>query len=92
MSVDLAAFWLRFDAVAPAHLRLGLRAATWAFGLGPLLLGRRPLARLDGPERERVLQRMARWPGLGELLEVVKIVACFALFADPGVQDRVRGR
>lgn len=91
-SLDLGPFWRRFDAAAPAHLQWGLRAATWVFGLGPLLLGRRPLPQLTGPEREDCLQRMARWPAAGELVEVAKIVACFAFFADPAVQARVRGR
>jgi len=91
-SVDLALFWPRFDAVAPLHLRLGLRLATWVLCFGPLLMLRRPLARLAPPARDEALRRMARWPGIGELVEVARIVACFALFDDDAVQAQVRGR
>lgn len=90
--IDLERFWPRFDGVAPAHLRLGLRVATVALGaLLPLAAGhRRTLDRLDPAVRDRMLRRAERLPLLRELLEVVKIVACLAYFDDDRVQRRVR--
>ena len=89
-SIDLATFWPRFQASAPSHLRLALRLATWVFTLGPLLLLKRPLPSLPEAQRDAALRRMAHWPGVGELTEVAKVVACFAYFQDPAVQARVR--
>ncbi len=91
-AVDLRAFWPRFEQAAPPHLRLGLALAACVFGLGPLLLGRPPLPLLDPARRDACLQRMVRWPGLGALVDVAKVVGCWALFQDPAVQARVRGR
>jgi len=90
--LDLQAFWRRFDAAAPQHLRLGLRLATWFFTLGPLLLLCPPLPTMSPAARDRALQRLARLPGGTALAELVRLVACWALFQDAGVQDRVRGR
>lgn len=87
-SVDLAGFWPRFDAAAPLHLRLGLRFATWLLCFAPLLVLRPPLFAQTDPEAS--LQRVATWPGLADLVEVVKVVACFAHFDAPHVQARVR--
>ncbi len=89
-SRDLTGFWPRFDAAAPAHLRLGLRLATLLFTLGPLLLLRRPLPLQPPAARDTSLRRMARWPLLGDLVELAKVVGCFALFDDPAVQARLR--
>ncbi len=90
-AIDLSSFWPRFEAAAPLHLRLGLRLATWLFGLGPLLQGRAPLSRLSPDLRDDSLRRMARWPAVGPLLDLVKVVACWAFFQDADVQARVRG-
>lgn len=91
-ALDLTAFWRRFGEVAPVHLRLGLRAATWALGPLPLALGHgRSLAGLDDVARDAVLSRAAELPGLRELVEVAKVVACLAYFSDPGVQQTARG-
>lgn len=89
--LDLSTFWPRFEAAAPAHLRLGLRLAVWgAAVLAPLLLYRRTLPGLSETERDAVLQRAATWPLLGPLLDLAKVVACMAYFADAGVQATAR--
>ena len=90
--VDFAAFWERFDATAPAHLRLGFATAvTMISSIAPRLLGHRGgLARLDAATASRVVERAARVPGLDALTEVAKVVACFAYFSDPAVDALVR--
>lgn len=89
--LDLSAFWPRFEAAAPVHLRLGLALAVWgAAVLAPLLLYRRTLPGLAEAQRDAVLQRAAGWPLLGPLLDVAKVVACMAYFADAAVQSAVR--
>ena len=90
--LDLAAFWRRFDAAAPAHLRaaLTLASVTVAVVLPRLRGHRRGLAGLPPDEADDVMQQAARIPGLSSLLEVVKVVACFAYFSDPRVQAAVR--
>jgi hypothetical protein len=89
--LDLGAFWPRFEAV---HLRLGLRVATLALGVAlPLSLGYgRTLASLSEDEREEVIARAHRLPGLSPLVDVAKVVACMAYFADPEVQATARRR
>jgi hypothetical protein len=73
-------------------LRAGLRLATYLLGgIAPFLLGhRRVFARLDDAARDDVLRRAEHLPGGAELLLVVKLVACFAYFDDPGVQATAR--
>lgn len=92
--LDLPAFWRRFDAAAPAHLRVGMAAATvLVAGVLPRLLGHRcGLAGLDADRADAVVQRAARLPVLGLTVEVAKIVACFAYFSDERVDQRVRAR
>ncbi|MFO0757227.1 MAG: hypothetical protein U0359_12100 [Byssovorax sp.] len=90
--VDLRAFWPRFEAAAPLHLRLGFRASVLALGALPLALGYgRSLADLDDDAREAFLQRASALPGMVALLDVAKIVVGLAYFADPGVEAIVRG-
>lgn len=90
---DRGAFWLRFTEVAPLGLRvvLGL-LAWWVVLVMPWLLGyARPWSRLDGAAREAVIVRSERLPVVGPLLDVAKLVACFAYFDDEQVQRAVRG-
>lgn len=91
--VDLRSFWVRFDAAAPVHLRLGLRVATLVLGALPRVLGYRgTLPDLSAEEREAFITRAAGMPGFGELVEIAKVVACLAYFTDPAVQTTARRR
>jgi hypothetical protein len=85
-------FWPRFDAAAPLALRVALGlAAALVVGLGPWLLGYgRPWGRLGPADHDRVVQRLAGWPGVADLLDVAKLVACFRTFDDPAVQASFR--
>jgi hypothetical protein len=92
--IDLSRFWPRFEASAPAHLRLGLAAATVAVAVVlPLSLGYgRTLWALGDDEREEVIARACASPLLSTLVEVAKVVACMAYFSDPEVQETARRR
>ncbi len=85
-------FWPRFDAAAPAHLRLGMGVAAVALaGVLPRLHGHLgSLGSLAPDAQDRVLSTAERLPLLQDLLEVAKIVACFAYFDDDGVQRAFR--
>ena len=91
--VNLAQFWARFEATAPIHLRLGLGVAAvtiggglpWAMGYG------KSLNKLSAAQREAVITRAAQLPLLSDLLEIGKLVACLAYFADPKIQRHTRG-
>lgn len=73
----MRAFWRRFDAAAPIHLRAGVRVATTLLSLPP-----------GDPGRN--LARAERLPGAGQLVELVRLVACFAYFSDPDVDAGFR--
>lgn len=90
--IDRRAFWREFASAAPWTLRFGFRAAALLVGgVAPLLLGHRAtFARLDDAAREDVLRRTTRLPGGAALLLLVKLVACFAYFDDPRVQEIAR--
>lgn len=90
--LDFDAFWRRFDAAAPVHLRLGLGAATVILGvvLPVLLLVGGPVHVLSPERREALIVLATALPGTGALLDIVKVVACFAWFSDPRVQARLR--
>ncbi|MBK7156036.1 MAG: hypothetical protein IPL19_29045 [Sandaracinaceae bacterium] len=91
--VDLRAFWARFETAAPVHLRLGLRVASLVLGALPRVLGyERALTELSADEREAFITRAAGMPGVGELVEIAKVVACLAYFTDPAVQATARRR
>lgn len=91
-SLDLAAFWARYRAVAPLHLRLGFAVSTTVLAhVLPRALGhRRALARLGPDDADRLIQRAGAAPGLDVLVEVAKTVACFAYLSDPEVALAVR--
>jgi hypothetical protein len=78
-------FWRR----APASGKLGLRAATWILALAPLLwrLKLRPFHRLVPKDRQAFLESAAasRLYLVRELPNLVKMVACLAYCALPGV-------
>jgi hypothetical protein len=91
--LDLASFWPRFHAAAPPLLRLGLRAAVWAFAFAPLFLRGRLcfFSGLPEGEQDAVLLRAAghRRFLLRQMALVVKAVACFAYFQDPSARAAV---
>ncbi len=91
-SLDRGDFWRRFDEAAPLHLRLGLNLAGVAVaGVLPRLMGHLPsLGGLEPSAQDAVLLRATALPGLADLVEVGKIVACFAYFDDARVQDAIR--
>ena len=91
----------RLDPAIPAHRvgeqglrgggRLALRAATWILGALPFFLGyRRPIDRLDPAQRDAALRRAAELPVARDLIEVLKLIACFAYFDDDAVQAAAR--
>lgn len=90
-AVDRGTFWPRFDATASFPLQLGFRVATYLLvGILPLLLGYGAvLHRLPPEQRDLALRRAVQLPGVSALLEVVKVVACFAYFDDESVRARV---
>jgi hypothetical protein len=91
-ALDAAAFWPRFDAAAPLALRVAVTlAAGLVVGVAPWLLHGRAWGRLTPDEHDGVLQRLAAWPGVADLLDVAKLVACFRYFDDDGVQAALRG-
>jgi hypothetical protein len=90
-ALDLDGFWPAFRAAAPPLLRAGLRAAVWTLTLaGPLWFAGRfaRFHRLDADARELVLQRAAgsRSYLARQLVNALKVVACFAWCADPGAR------
>lgn len=91
--LDLRAFWLRFDEVAPPHLQLGLRAAAVMLGgLLPRVLAGRPLAALPEAEQERLLLQIAALPGGAQLVDLAKVVAGLAYFSVSAIEDVARSR
>lgn len=91
--VDLPAFWRRFDATAPLHVRAGFAVAVVVLSsVAPRCYGhRRGLASLDDAAADRVVRRAARSPLFRPLLDAATVVACFAYFSDDEVEARVRG-
>lgn len=93
-SVDLEPFWRSFDARAPVHLRVGFGAAVAGLCVVlPRRLGyRHSLRRLSSQQREHVMQHAATRAMWLPVLEVAKVVACFAWFDDAEVDEAARSR
>lgn len=91
-AIDRSRFWPRFDAAAPLGLRLVFGGVTlWLVYIMPWLLGFwRPWSRLNTEQTDELLLRSSDWPLLGQSLDLVKLIACFAYFDDPGVQATIR--
>ena len=89
-----AAFWDRFDATAPLHVQLGMRAAVLTLAaMAPALLGRAAtLDRLSPDELERLLVAACTLPGASMVLDVFKVVACLGYFDGPAAQAHFRDR
>ncbi len=91
--IDLAAFWERFDATAPLHVRAGFATATAALTVvAPRGYGHRHgLASLDQDAADEFVRRAAAQPLFRPLLDAATVVACFAYFSDDRVEAAVRG-
>jgi len=91
-AIDRTQFWQRFAAAAPIELRIAWRCATVALvAVVPFVLGYRTIfTRLEPAARDDILRRAVSLPGGTELLLIVKLLACFAYFDDPGVQRVAR--
>ena len=91
--VDLAAFWRRFDATAPLHVRAGFAVSVRALSsIAPRCYGHRHgLVSLDADAANRVVRRAERSALFRPLLDAATVVACFAYFSDDEVEARVRG-
>lgn len=89
------AFWRRFDSGAPPLLQIGLRACTWALYWGPIAwIGRfASFGGLDADGRDAVFARVAghRWYAIRQLIVPLKLVAAFAVSADPTGRPRLLG-
>ncbi len=92
--LDLDGFWARFDASAPAHLRLGLAVSVVTLTLvAPRAFGfAHALPDLDADAQDEVLARAARSLPFAPLVEIGKVVVGLAYFADPRVEAHVRSR
>lgn len=95
--LDLEPFWKRLRAAAPPPLAVGLRLSVWALGLAaPLIALRRArtVIGLTATEREQLLARVAssRWAPARQLTLTLKVVACWAAFADPRVRHHFDDR
>jgi hypothetical protein len=92
-ALDLHGFWPRFEAAAPRSLRFGFWLAIVVLTFLPWFLGYwRSFGGLSEDERDEVLQRAARIPGIDGLLDLTKLVVCLAYFEDPHVEATVRGQ
>ncbi len=93
-TLDLAAFWTRYEGAAPFMLRIGLRLAVAALTWMPLCRYGRPFHRLDADRQDAFLARQnsSRLYIVRQLVTVVKLIACFAYFRDPTIQAAVRGQ
>lgn len=89
--LDLSGFWPRFRAVAPWSLRAGFSLAVVVMTWLPWLLGYwRTFDHLNDDERDAVLQRAARMKGVDGLLDLTKLVVCFAYFEEPAIEAAAR--
>jgi len=91
-SVDLAAFWSKYQASAPRLLRAGFRLAVIALTWLPLARHGRPFHRLPADARDAFLTTSAasRSYLLRQLVTVVKLIACFGYCFDVGIQRAIR--
>ena len=90
--VDLARFLCRFEQVAPLPLRLGLIAGVIGIGIVLPMLTFRGLSleHLTPQQRDHLVVRAFSWPLFRDLLEVLKVVVCFAYFDEDRQQAAFR--
>jgi len=89
--LDPGDFWDRVRQVAPPLVLLGIRAAVWVLTWSPpLLLGRlRTFGGLSPEQQDALLVRAAssRWYPLRQLVDLLKLMACFAYFRHRAVRE-----
>lgn len=89
--VDTTSFWIDLERAAPPLLRLGLRLAVWVLTWLPLLFIGCPrrFSALGPTDRDRMLERVAasRVFLLRQLLQTLRVIACFAYFRAPEVRS-----
>ena len=90
--VDLEDFWPEYRQNVPLQFRLGLRAATWAITLWPILTFKsiRPFHRLSDDAKDDVLRSIedSRFFVVRQLTFVMKTTAGFAYFRDGGIKAK----
>jgi hypothetical protein len=91
-AVDLAPFWSRFGRSSPWLLRLGFRVAIVVLTWQTVLPYGKPFHRLTPDRQDASLAAAAesRSYMLRQLVNVVKLIACFGYFRDPSVHTAVR--
>jgi len=89
-TLDLSAFWPALSHAAPPLLRLGLRASVWLLTWLPLVTPGffAPFFVMEEARRDRYLTTAlsSRLFLVRQLVQTLKIVACFALFQDRGAR------
>lgn len=94
-AIDRAAFWRCIAESTPPYFGPGLRAAVHALTFLPLTMAgfRKPMFALSKEERLACIERLGASDGffVRQMLSTLKIVACFALFEDPGVRRALGG-
>jgi hypothetical protein len=88
--LDMGPFWDDVRRTAPPLLRFALRLAVWALTWLPLLVLGRPssFGGLSRPDQDRMLRRVtaSRSYLLRQLVQTVRVMACFAYFRAPEVR------
>ncbi len=89
-ALDLTTFWSTFEATAPPLLRFGARASVWLLTWLPLVTPGffRPFFALGADARDHYLSAAleSRVFVVRQLVQTLKIIACFAMFRDPGAR------
>lgn len=90
---DLGSFLAAFARAAPPLLRFGFWCAVLLLYWMPLFQFGRTLPHVPPDRRDRWLQALAgsRWFVLRQLVLVVKLVCCFAVFRQPAVRANFGG-
>ena len=93
--LDTSDFWRHLARSTPPYFGPGLRATVHALTFLPLTMAgfRRPLFALSREARLACLERLDADPRstVRQLLATAKILACFALFENPGVRAQLGG-
>jgi len=93
-AADRTPFWNHFRRTAPLLLRFGFRVAVALLTWLAFVQRGRPFHRLSADQQDAWLASASRsrfW-SIRQLVNVVKLIACFACFNDPAVHGAVRER